>query len=189
MGAGVAHRVVAAALVAAALTACGVPAAREAPAPLDDETAVLAIAIDSIATFGKQIVVGDSSDVSFLRAPAAERAQSLAMVRQAVGSLDSATVQDLDRQNASVVSFRQRLHLEHGWQWKSVADRHASGEHPVSATVVTLSRPGFNAAHTEAIVYGTMYCGTLCAEGSYVILDRALGGNWRVRKKVRIWES
>jgi hypothetical protein len=182
-------RIAVAYALVAALTACGVRATHPAPspAPLDDETAVLEIAVDSIATFGKQIVVGDSSDVSFLKSPAAERAQALAVVRQAAGSIDSTTVQDLDRQNATVVSFRQRLHLEHGWEWKSAAV--AGGERLESATIVTVSRPGFNAAHTEAIVYGTMYCGTLCAEGSYVVLDRARGGGWRVRKKVRIWES
>lgn len=182
-------RIAAFALVAVALAACGVPHPPPTPAPLVDETTVLATALESIATVGKPIVVGDSSDASFLRSPAVERAQTLAQLRQEAGDLDSTMMQDLDRQNATVVSFRQRLRLKPGWDWKSVAERAAGAAHPLRATIVTVSRPGFNAAHTEAIVYATMYCGPLCAQGSYLILDRAAGGPWRVRKRVLIWES
>ena len=53
---------------------------------------------------------------------------------------------------------------------------------------VTLSRVGFNNAHTEALVYMGYECGGLCAEGFALFLVKESGG-WKVDKKGMLWES
>lgn len=54
--------------------------------------------------------------------------------------------------------------------------------------IVSLSRVGFNNAHTEALVYMDYVCGGLCAEGIAFFVVKE-NGAWEVNKGSMVWIS
>lgn len=61
-------------------------------------------------------------------------------------------------------------------------------DYPEAAGFFTLSKVGFNADMTQAIVYRAFSCGDTCGYGSYVLLVKA-GGAWRIVGEARPWVS
>lgn len=60
---------------------------------------------------------------------------------------------------------------------------------PGAAGLVTLSRVGFNAARTQAVVGVSRGCGGLCGTGTVVLLERDPDGHWRVVRNALLWIS
>ena len=58
--------------------------------------------------------------------------------------------------------------------------------YPDSGGLIILSRVGFNAGMTQALVYIQQGCGALCGSGSYVLLEKRTDG-WRVITKTVAW--
>ena len=61
-------------------------------------------------------------------------------------------------------------------------------KYPNSSGYITLSRVGFNADMTKAILYRETYCGVLCAYGGYVLLGKEKG-KWNVTRGFLCWQS
>jgi hypothetical protein len=59
-------------------------------------------------------------------------------------------------------------------------------KYPNSPGILLVSRIGFNADKTEAIVYAGKSCGTLCGEGYYVRLTK-IGERWTVADQTTVW--
>ena len=59
-------------------------------------------------------------------------------------------------------------------------------KYPNSPGILLVSRIGFNADKTEAIVYAGKSCGTLCGEGYYVRLTK-IGERWAVADQTTVW--
>lgn len=57
-----------------------------------------------------------------------------------------------------------------------------------SPGIVAFSRVGFNAARTQALVYSERRCGSLCGEGSYVLLSKH-EGEWIIQQRSGDWIS
>lgn len=60
-------------------------------------------------------------------------------------------------------------------------------KYPQSAGLVRLSRVGFNAARSEALVYLEFQCGAECGSGRLVQLARDPAGNWRIVSGELLW--
>lgn len=60
--------------------------------------------------------------------------------------------------------------------------------YPGSGGLVSLSVPGFNEDHTEALVYVAHMCGGLCGGGEFVILKKDRG-RWVVDRTDELWVS
>ena len=60
--------------------------------------------------------------------------------------------------------------------------KHFSKAYPGSETVglVGLSRVGFNADHTQALLYAVHWCGSGCGDGMFVLLRKA-NNQWNIR--------
>jgi hypothetical protein len=54
--------------------------------------------------------------------------------------------------------------------------------------VVRLSRVGFDADRTRALVYRGQMCGPLCGSGEYVLLEKR-SGVWRIVDEAHLWIS
>ena len=59
---------------------------------------------------------------------------------------------------------------------------------PGADRLLSVSNIGFNTDYTEAIVYFSYYCGSLCAEGSVIVLKRTRD-RWVVDHKSVLWVS
>jgi len=59
--------------------------------------------------------------------------------------------------------------------------------YPQSAGLVRLSRVGFNAARSEALVYLEFQCGAECGSGRLVQLARDPAGSWRIASGELLW--
>jgi len=59
---------------------------------------------------------------------------------------------------------------------------------PGSHHLISLSSVGFNRARTEALIYVSYYCGSLCAGGSFIVLNK-VKGEWLVTKDQEMWVS
>ncbi len=55
-------------------------------------------------------------------------------------------------------------------------------------TIISLSRVGFNAEKSQALVFTDYQCGWTCGEGNYVLLTKK-EGQWKVKKKSMKWIS
>jgi len=71
--------------------------------------------------------------------------------------------------------------IENGWQayYK---------EYPTSGGYISFSHVGFNKANDEAIVYFQHSCGSLCASGYYLVLNKQKT-TWRVKNRRMLWIS
>lgn len=68
--------------------------------------------------------------------------------------------------------------------WRAFHERY-----PNSSGLITLTRPGFNAARTEAILNVDRGCGGLCGDGTIILLARDAAGRWRVVHTRGTWVS
>lgn len=60
-------------------------------------------------------------------------------------------------------------------------------KYPLSAGLVRLSRVGFNAARSEALVYLEFQCGAECGSGRLIQLAREPAGSWRITSGELLW--
>ncbi|MEN9728227.1 MAG: hypothetical protein RL434_2593 [Pseudomonadota bacterium] len=60
-------------------------------------------------------------------------------------------------------------------------------KYPQSAGLVRLSRAGFNAARSEALVYLEFQCGAECGSGRLVQLTRTPTGPWQINSGELLW--
>jgi hypothetical protein len=56
-------------------------------------------------------------------------------------------------------------------------------KYPDASGIIRFSEIGFNAEHTQALVYVERGCGSTCAEGGYVLLSKE-GEAWTIQKEV-----
>jgi len=77
--------------------------------------------------------------------------------------------------------FRRARHIDRSWTgfYK---------RYPNSVGFISMSRVGFNGNHDQALLYIARFCGGLCGEGYYVILDKERGA-WSVKEKTMLWIS
>ena len=68
--------------------------------------------------------------------------------------------------------------------WRAFHERY-----PGSSGLITLTRPGFNAARTQAILNVDRGCGGLCGDGTIILLARDAAGRWRVVHTRGTWVS
>lgn len=68
--------------------------------------------------------------------------------------------------------------------WRAFHERY-----PNSSGLITLTRPGFNAARTQAILNVDRGCGGLCGGGTIILLARDPAGRWRVVHTRGTWVS
>lgn len=61
-------------------------------------------------------------------------------------------------------------------------------EFPKSAGFWTFSRPGYNLAGNEALLYVSHSCGYLCGTGHLYLLSKE-GGQWSVKNRLMLWIS
>lgn len=61
-------------------------------------------------------------------------------------------------------------------------------KYPGSQGFLTVSRVGFSADGKEAMFYSTNFCGGLCGEGTYVVMEK-VGATWRIAKEIMMWVS
>jgi hypothetical protein len=59
--------------------------------------------------------------------------------------------------------------------------------YPDSSGLITLSRVGFNAARTQAVLSVDRNCGGRCADGTIILLARDASGRWRVVHTQGTW--
>lgn len=60
--------------------------------------------------------------------------------------------------------------------------------HPKSRGIYTFSRVGFNRNGSQALVFVTNWCRSLCGEGIFYLLEKE-NGEWKVVKNRMIWIS
>ena len=85
---------------------------------------------------------------------------------------------DLSRLGVPAARMVSRADVEHFM--------HTGGDFPKrypGATIVTMSRVGFNKDRTKALVAMSQHCGALCGDAAYVILER-VGPKWVSRVRV-----
>ncbi|HET7459690.1 MAG TPA: hypothetical protein VFJ82_00525 [Longimicrobium sp.] len=68
--------------------------------------------------------------------------------------------------------------------WRAFYERY-----PGSSGLISLSRVGFNAARTQAVLNVDRGCGGLCGNGVIVLLTRDAAGRWRVAATRGTWVS
>jgi hypothetical protein len=61
-------------------------------------------------------------------------------------------------------------------------------KHPKAAGFWTFSRPGYNGANDEAVLYVTHSCGWLCGTGHLYLLAKQ-DGQWKVKNRLFLWIS
>src|ERR1044072_17126 len=67
--------------------------------------------------------------------------------------------------------------------WKAVHNTY-----PGVGAFQTLSRVGFSKDHNQALVYFPHFCGSLCGQGEYFVLEK-IEGKWRVKNRIGSWIS
>jgi hypothetical protein len=68
--------------------------------------------------------------------------------------------------------------------WRAFHQRY-----PDSSGLISLSRVGFNAARTQAVLNVDRGCGGLCGDGTILLLARDAAGRWRVAATRGTWVS
>jgi len=61
-------------------------------------------------------------------------------------------------------------------------------KYPKSRGILSLSNIGCNQKHNQALVYFSYYCGSLCAGGMFIVLEKK-NGRWIVSRKNELWVS
>lgn len=61
-------------------------------------------------------------------------------------------------------------------------------KHPHSRGILSFSNIGFSKDRQQALVYFSYYCGSLCAGGSFMILQKK-NGKWGVVRENQLWVS
>lgn len=56
--------------------------------------------------------------------------------------------------------------------------------YPDTSGLITLSRVGFNTAHTQALVYIGSHCGPDCGDVHFYLLEKS-GGTWAIKKELK----
>jgi hypothetical protein len=77
--------------------------------------------------------------------------------------------------------FRRRDEKYDGWKIFRQKYRTAGA-------IVTLSRVGFNADKSQALIFVGYQCDWLCGEGNYILLIKK-EGEWKIEKKSMTWVS
>ncbi len=72
---------------------------------------------------------------------------------------------------------------KHGDGWQEFYKNH-----PKAAGFWTFSRPGYNPARDEALLYVTHNCGWLCGTGHLYLLAKE-DGRWKVKNRLFLWIS
>lgn len=67
--------------------------------------------------------------------------------------------------------------------WKTFYEKHSK-----SSGFWQFSRPGYNSAGDEALVYVSHSCGWLCGTGHLYLLSRQ-SGTWKVKNRLMLWIS
>lgn len=68
------------------------------------------------------------------------------------------------------------------------ADSFYQAPHDAALFNIRLSGVGFNPARDQALLYGSYDCGSLCAEGEVLLLEK-IDGCWLIRDRVQMWIS
>lgn len=61
-------------------------------------------------------------------------------------------------------------------------------KYPTSGGIITLSRVGFNKEKSQALMFVSHGCGSLCGEGNYILLIKK-DNVWKVEQKLMMWIS
>lgn len=77
--------------------------------------------------------------------------------------------------------FKKRDGQQDGWKL-------FRQKYPAAGSIITLSRVGFNAERTQALMFVAHVCGRLCGQGNYILLNKN-EGEWKVEKKSMTWIS
>jgi hypothetical protein len=185
------------ALVAVALAACAPSAPPTTPTPLDDEYAVYAALIqDRYLEEDVDLIVIRSETTFFPLGPDVTYEQ----VSQDVPGLEETTYDDFLAANQEPAPLDGSLDLGFDYVLLSLQDLEdflAGGpwsfdafyeRYPNSQGLMELSGVGFNADHTQALVYvGNQYA-LLGGAGYYLLLDKQ-DGAWQVDSELPIWIS
>jgi hypothetical protein len=100
-------------------------------------------------------------------------------------------------ERGSVAGFRDRLNdrtslrglLPRSRVWLVQPQGNSEPDSPLElAARHTFSHIGFNPERTQAIVYATYTCGSMCGSGHYVLLQRT-GRRWRIVSTTMAWIS
>ncbi|MFL6231085.1 MAG: hypothetical protein ACJ741_20095, partial [Pyrinomonadaceae bacterium] len=78
-------------------------------------------------------------------------------------------------------AFFKSKNLEESW-------KNFYKKYPNSPGYITLSRVGFDPSMTHACLYAETDCGSLCGDGSYILLTKEKG-TWKVTKELSFWQS
>lgn len=202
-----------AAVLAAAVTAgCGVRTDAPAPAAAAPtvEDSVWAVVLDSLYVFSptRRLVVQDSTSDrhrrdrpdgllpgyvdTFGRIPGIERETvedfwARNLQPRLVTLLSRTRVPVVVATRATIDSLPTGHDPDNGGEmrfWRAFHERF-----PSSSGLITLSRVGFNAARTQAVLNVDRGCGGLCGDGTIVLLARDASGRWRVVHTRGTWIS
>ena len=91
--------------------------------------------------------------------------------RRILAGRDIGVPYDLLTRSQVQTHFTHTENIDDGWRQFHATLRGAGG-------LTTWSAVGFDDAHRRALVYVNFACGSLCAEGRYVFLEKQ-GGAWR----------
>ncbi len=184
-------------LLTIALAACAPSAPPAPPAPLDDEYAVYAALIeDRYLEEGVDLIVIRDRTTFFPLGPDVTYEQ----VSQDVPALEEDTYADFLAVNEESVPLDPSLDLGFDYTLVSLQDLEeflGGGawsydafyeRFPNSQGLMELSRVGFNADHTQALVYVGNQYDLLGGEGVYVLL-RKESGDWLVESDLLLWVS
>lgn len=182
------------------LAACAGPAP-VAPAPVAqadaDELAIYSVVIDSVLAdpAAPFIVIADSTAAVHM-----DTAQAGLFARQLDPAFPQAAIADFGARNdhgapfpaevrstATVRIFHpSALFTESGMLREQYAE--FQRRYAPATSYHTLSRPGFDAGRTRAVIVTGSHCGALCGHGEIVLLERA-GSGWRITGRHRTWVS
>lgn len=185
----------AASLCAACMRTSAQPAPRSSSDA--DELAVMALVVDSVLANAAEpfVVIADSTSNSHLDAerlaslfPAADPAARAEMVRDFVAKNSAGgPVPSAIPAGAVIRTFRlQEIFGGSGdfsARWAEFHRRYAPAQ-----GYNTLSRPGFDAPRTHAVVATGTVCGGRCGQGHIVLLER-VQGVWRIAARQPTWVS
>ena len=82
-----------------------------------------------------------------------------------------------------LLSDDEAMRLVEGSGWEPFHKKY-----PTAPGITLVSRPGFNAERSRALVYIGTSCDMLCGDGVLILLGKD-GGQWRVLRKETIWVS
>jgi hypothetical protein len=182
------------------------------PEPRDDEYTIYSEVIQT--EFGKEgverIVIGDHT---LMGLPPVMMGMtqfgSSANMQKIRDTAAKETLQDYDQKNKSSIPLDSKFSLRVPLVLMSEAERDrifqvkGKGEkrsgnpkgfeefyrlYPKSPGFVTLSRVGFDAVRTQALVYVGYLCGGLCGDGKFFLLVKE-GGVWKIQHVAMTWIS